>query len=93
MLNKAQMMKIALNECIDMIGEELVNSHKELCCASYCTTEEGLFSYCLGMDTELKKLPMGDETPMEFYAFVIIDPETGKITRDYNNSILPKCLS
>lgn len=89
MLNKEQMMKIALNECVAMIGKSLVDSHKELCCATCSTTEEGLFSYCLGMDTELKDVPMGDETPMQYYAFVIVDPKTGKATRDYKRSILP----
>lgn len=83
------MMKIGLDECVDMIGKDLVEAHKELCCCSCYTTEKGLFSYTLGMDTELKLLPMGDETQMKFYASVIIDPTNGNVTRDYKKSTLP----
>ena len=89
MLSTEKMIKIALPECVDMIGKKLVDAHKDLCCGSYRTTEEGLFSYVLGMDTKSSKYSMGKETPMEFYAAVIVDTKTGKVTRDYKNSVLP----
>ena len=90
MLSKEEMMKIALDECIEMIGKELVYAHKDLCCASYGMSHEGMFKYNLGMDTQHRELPMGDETPMEFYAFVVVNPNTGEVIRDYKNSILPR---
>lgn len=90
MLDKQQMMKIALNECVQMLGENLVMKHKELCCCSCGTSSDGMFKYNLGMDTKQSTYKMGNETPMEFYAFVIVDPKTGKVTRDYENSILPQ---
>lgn len=90
MLDKQQMMKLALNECVQMLGEDLVMKHKELCCCSCGTSSDGMFRYNLGMDTKQRTYKMGDETPMEFYAFVIVNPETGKVTRDYENSTLPQ---
>ena len=89
MLSKDKMMKIALDECMNMIGRDLVLANKDLCCCACGTTDTGMFKYNLGMDTQKKNLPMGDETPMQYYAFVVINPETGKVTRDYKSSILP----
>ena len=89
MLSTEKMIKIALSECVNMIGKELVATHKDLCCGSYRTTEEGLFSYVLGMDTKGGNYSLGKETPMQFYATVIVDPKTGNLTRDYKNSVLP----
>ena len=89
MLDKQQMMKLALNECVQMLGEDLVMKHKDLCCCSCGISSDGMFKYNLGMDTKQCTYKMGDETPMEFYAFVIVNPETGKVTRDYESSILP----
>lgn len=88
-------MKIALDECIEMMGKDLVKKYKESCCSAYGTKENGMFSYCLGLemedtpDTEDSFRLMGGETPMDYYAFVIVDPQTGKVTRDYENSTLP----
>ena len=90
MLDKSQMMQLALQECMQMLGEELVMKHKELCCCSCGISSDGLFNYNLGMDTKQRAYKMGDETPMEYYAFVTINPKTGEIFRDYKNSILPK---
>lgn len=90
MLEKQQMMKLALNECVQMLGEDLVMKHKELCCCSCGISSDGMFRYNLGMDTKKRPYKMGDETPMEFYAFVIVDPKTGEVTRDYNSSTLPQ---
>lgn len=89
MLNKQQMAKIALNDCVAMLGKDLVEKHKDLCCCSYTILEDGTLSYCLGMDTKEQPYKMGDETPMEFNAFVIVDPKSGTVTRDYNKSTLP----
>lgn len=90
MLSETKMMEIALNECVQMLGKELVMKHKDLCCCSCGTLSNGMFTYNLGMDTQQKPYNMGDETPMEFYAFVIVNPKTGAVTRDYENSILPQ---
>ena len=89
MLSKSQMMKIALNECVDMIGKDIVKKHKDLCSCSCGIKENGMFSYCLGMDTKRASFVIGKETPMEYYAFVFVDPKTGNVTRDYKNSTLP----
>ena len=92
MLSIKEMRKIARDACIDMIGEDLVYAHKELCCDFYSTdiNFDGLFHYGLGMDTKEVPFVWGDETPMEYYAFVTIDPKTGSITREYEKSTLPQ---
>lgn len=79
MLSVQEMKKRALDECVKMIGKEIVEKHKELCCASYRVLDEGLLYYCLGMDTKEYPYKMGDELPMEFYAVVIVEPEYGII--------------
>ena len=89
MLNKEKLMEIALNACVNMLGEDLVNEHKELCCCTCGMKDDGLFHYNLGLDTADRELNIGGETPMEFYAFVVVDPVTGKVTKDYKSSILP----
>ena len=89
MLNTEEMIKIALPECVAMLGENLVNKHKDLCCAAYSTTEEGLFSYILGLDTKNVDFSIGNETPQKFRAVVIVDPKTGKVERDNKASKLP----
>ena len=92
MLTESQLIYAALVDCVDMLGEELVAQHKDLCCASYGFQNNGVFSYCLGMDTTQNILPIGDETPMQYYAFVTVDPESGTVTRDLNKSVLPQYL-
>ena len=92
MLTEQEMRKIARDECVAMLGKELVYAHKDLCCSCYGMTASGMFEYNLGMDTkeyEPKAPLMGEETPMKFYAFVTVNPKTGKVTRDYKNSTLP----
>lgn len=89
MLTNDKLEKIALDECINMIGENFVMKHKEFCCASYGIMSDGLFHYNLGMDTRQREWQFGGETPMEFYAFVVVNPKTGQVTRDYDNSTLP----
>ena len=90
MLSEEKMMEIALDECVQMLGRDLVMKHKDLCCCSCGTLSDGMFAYNLGMDTKQRTYKMGDETPMEFYAFVIVNPKTGTVTRNYEKSILPQ---
>ena len=91
MLSERDLMKIALDECVEMIGKELVYKHKDLCCSTYGMSYEGMFEYNLGMDTkETEEFIIGSNTPMEYYAFVVVNPLTGEVTRDYESSILPK---
>lgn len=89
MLSEEKMIKLALNECVDMLGKDNIEKYKDLCCCTYGTSETGEFLYCLGMDTEKRDYKIGDETPVEFCAHVVVNPETGEISRDYKNSILP----
>lgn len=89
MLSKQQMMKAALNECVSMLGEDLVEKHKDLCCSSCNILDNGSLAYSLGMDTKEKPYQMGKETAMEYYAFVVVNPETGGVMRDYEKSTLP----
>lgn len=89
MLAKQDMMKIALNECVAMLGEDLVMKHKDLCCCTCGINSSGLFAYNLGIDTSETPLSVGKETPMEFYAFVTVNPKTGEVKRDYEKSVLP----
>ena len=50
---------------------------------------DGLFHYSLGVDIKERAYKMGDETPFEYVAFVVVDPKTGEVTRDYKESFLP----
>lgn len=89
MLSEDRLRKIARDECVDMLGKDLVYAHKDLCCSCYGLMDSGMFEYNLGMDTKEREYHMGGESKMEFYAFVSVDPETGQVTRDYENSTLP----
>ena len=88
MISNEKLKKIALNECVNMIGENLVMKHKEFCCASYGMFSDGLFHYNLGMDTKEREWVFGGETPMEFYAFVTVNPGTGVVICDYGSCML-----
>ena len=90
MLTKQNMMEMALKECVAMLGEDVVMSHKDLCCCTCGMDDDGLFVYNLGLDTSETPLSIGKETPMEFYAFVTINPKTGEVKRDYKKSVLPQ---
>ena len=73
-----------------MIGSELVNKHRDLCCAAYGMLSTGKFYYTLGLDSENNDdWEFGRETPMQYSAVVFVDPNTGIIKKDYANSILP----
>lgn len=89
MLQKEKLMEIALDACINMLGKSLVMENKEFCCCTCGTKDDGLFYYSLGMDTKEKEFVIGGETPMQYYAFVVVDPESGKVTKDYKSSTLP----
>ena len=92
MLSEKELKKIARDACVDMLGKDLVYAHKELCCSCCGMTDSGLFEYNIGLDIEAsepEKSLMGAETPMKYYAFVSVDPETGEIKKDYKNSTLP----
>lgn len=90
-LSVKEMRKIARDACIDMLGKDLVYMHKDLCCDfhSVGVADDGLFHYGLGMDTKETPFVFGSEDPMEYYAFVVVNPNTGAVTRDYEKSILP----
>lgn len=85
-----EMQKIALSACVEMLGEALVMQHKDLCCCTCGVMSDGLYHYSLGMDTEERAYKIGDETPCQYVAFVVVDPNTGNVTRDYENSRLPQ---
>lgn len=93
MLSEKELRRIARDECVEMLGKNLVYSRKELCCASFrMDDDDGLFHYSLGMDLEESEPVvglMGEETPMDYYAFVTVNPITGEATRQYDISILP----
>lgn len=91
MLKENELRRIARDECVAMLGKDLVYAHKDLCCAAYGMMNDGLFHYTLGMDTdEHKDWHIGENTDMKYYAFVIVHPQTGKVTRDYESSTLPQ---
>lgn len=89
MLNKDEMKKIALKECIEMMGNENIEKNKERCCCTYGMNEQGLFSYVLGMDVKDIEFKLGGETPPDYRAVVLVNPKDGTVTRDYENSVLP----
>ena len=92
MLVESEMKMIAKEECVEMLGKDFVYSYKDLCCPFYGYTDSGLFQYGIGMDIkqhEITSILIGEETKMEYYAIVTVDPEAGDVTRDYENSTLP----
>lgn len=90
MLTEIELRRIARDECVAMLGKDLVYANKDLCCAAFGTMSDGLFHYTLGLDTEeLTDWHIGENTKMRYYAFVVVDPATGKPTRDYKSSTLP----
>lgn len=90
MLNKQEMKKIALAECIKMVGKDFFELYKENCCAGYGMTDSNLFRYSLCVELEeSEEWTIGDNTPFDYYVFVLVNPETGEVIRDYKNSILP----
>lgn len=95
MLSEKELRRIARDECVDMLGEELVYPRKDLCCASFGIFDDGLFHYSLGMDLEEPEPePFDglkiDEIPMDYCACVTVNPKTGEVTRLYDISRLPE---
>ena len=101
MLSMKEMRILARDECIQMIGYDLVMEHKDLCCACAGMEDDGLFHYNLGVsleESETEKMrKRGEikgllirETPMDYYAFVVVNPETGEVIREYDISTLPE---
>ena len=92
MFTEDEMRKLGLNECVDMIGRDLVMAHKDLCLDMW-TWKNGMFHYGLGMSLEEREYPphaiLMSNTPMDFYAWTIIDPESGRVVRNYEDSTLP----
>ena len=89
-MKEQDLIKIALPACVDMIGKELVEEYKDNCGCCYGFGFDGMFKYSLLMQTKPIVYKMGDETPFEYAAHVIVNPETGQVKRDYNNSRLPQ---
>lgn len=89
MLSEKELRRIARDECVNMIGKDLVYAHKDLCCDCFGILDDGMFHYNLGIDTKEKPYKFGGESLMDFYAFVIVNPSTETVVRDYENSILP----
>lgn len=99
MLSEKELKKIALNECVDMYGYDYIHAREDICCD--CWGYEGdKYEYTLltneKNDDEADDYltDMGhiliDETPFDYCATVYVDVNTGEVTRDYENSILPK---
>ncbi len=93
MLSEKELMKIALNECVDMYGYDYIHAREDLCCS--CWRFEGdKFEYTLLTNEGDYFTDMGcliiDETPFDYRATVYVDINTGEVTRDYENSVLPK---
>ncbi len=95
MLTDNELREIGRKETKAMYGEDFVRTNIKNGVFGYGLDDDrNVISCVLGLSTDayLSKFTyhMGDETPNEFVAFVNIDPETGEVTRDYENSRLPK---
>ena len=47
MLTEKKMKKIALPECVEMLGKDFVYQRKNLCCDCWGFNDDGLFEYTL----------------------------------------------
>lgn len=89
MLTQKEMKKIALDECVQMLGEQLVMSNKNLCCDSFELNDNN-FSYALCLDlTAVGGRLLENENPMKYIACVNVDPVKGTVQRDLDQSRLP----
>lgn len=90
MLTQKEMKKIALDECVQMLGEQLVMSNKNLCCDSFELNDNN-FSYALCLDlTAVGGRLLENENPMKYIACVNVDPVKGTVQRDLDQSRLPQ---
>ncbi|WP_317394691.1 hypothetical protein [Faecalicoccus pleomorphus] len=89
MLTQKEMKKIALDECVQMLGEQLVMKNKNLCCDSFELNDNN-FSYALCLDlTAVGGRLLENENPMKYIACVNVDPVKGTVQRDLDQSRLP----
>lgn len=93
MLTEKELRKIALDACVEMMGADFVEPRKNLSGCCYGFSDDGMFDYSLGMDEKERKSEKGvlviGNTPMDYYAFVKVNPNTGEVTRNYEDSVLP----
>lgn len=90
MLTQKEMKKIALDECVQMLGEQLVMKNKNLCCDSFELNDNN-FSYALCLDlTAVGGRLLENENPMKYIACVNVDPVKGTVQRDLDQSRLPQ---
>lgn len=95
MLTENELMEIGERESKAMYSKEFLQKYRKNGVFGYGLDDDrNVISCVLGLSTDayLSKFEyhMGGETPNEFVAVVNIDPETGAVTRDYENSRLPK---
>lgn len=95
MLTNDKLREIGKKECKAMYGEQAFQKYRKNGGFFYGLDDNRTVISC-GFGTSSDEYlsgfeyHMGGETPDEFIAFVNIDPETGAVTRDYENSRLPK---
>lgn len=94
MLTEKELKKIALNECVDMYGYDYIHAREDLCCDMW-GLEDDKYIYTLltngnGMHCVMNGLKVIKDVPFDYYVTVYVDVNTGEVTRDYENSILPK---
>lgn len=90
MLTKYEMNKLAQPICIDMLGRDFFEKHIDLCmpCWGYqFFGDDYIYTYAI--------LANEEENPKEYdkfdyFARVLVDDETGEVTKDLEHSRLPK---
>lgn len=96
MLTEKKMKKIALPECVEMLGKDFVYQRKNLCCDCWGFNDD-LFEYTLLVPKETREKPISpndrkicidDSHFFDYFAQVIVDPQTGNVERDYERSKL-----
>ena len=97
MLTEKKMKKIAVPECVEMLGKDFVYQRKNLCCDCWGSNDDGLFEYTLLVPKETREKPISpndrkicidDSHFFDYFAQVIVDPQTGNVERDYERSKL-----
>lgn len=90
-MTENELMKVAFKSCVDMMGYDFVRERKDLILSCY-GYRDNLFNYTLLVNEKEPKFEKKitiDETPFDYHATVYVDVNTGEVTRDYENSILP----
>lgn len=89
MINEKNLKEIGKKECIKMLGFYNMSQYSEYCCDFYGWNED-YYEYGIGMDEhENTKETIGGECPFKYRAMVRINPNSGEVIRDLENSILP----